>query len=156
MRLRDKGDPPPQMEPPMSYLLLRWIVLTVAVLIAAYTVDGIAVSGFFSALCAAALLGILNAVLRPILVLLTLPITVLSFGLFLLVINAVLLSLVSSVIRGFDVQGFWPAVFGSILISAVNWALNALLSRHPRGMPTRRAGGEDVIDLEHRGGNRWE
>ncbi len=140
----------------MSRLLIRWIVLTVAVLIAAYTVDGIAVSGFFSALCAAALLGILNAVLRPILVLLTLPITVLSFGFFLLVINAVLLSLVSSVIRGFDVQGFWPAVFGSILISAVNWALNALLARSARRGPTRRAGQEEVIDLEHRGGNRWE
>ncbi len=144
------------METGMSHLLIRWIVLTVAVLIAAYTVDGIAVSGFFSALCAAALLGILNAVLRPILVLLTLPITVLSFGFFLLVINAVLLSLVSSVIRGFDVQGFWPAVFGSILISAVNWALNSLLARSPRRGSPRRAGEEEVIDLEHRGGNRWE
>jgi len=140
----------------MAYLVLRWIVLSVAVLVAAYVVPGISVSGFFSALSAAALLGVLNAVLRPLLVLLTLPITVLSFGLFLLVINAVLLSLVSGVIRGFDVAGFWPAVFGSVIISAVNWALNALLTRAAQKPPARHAGDDDVIDLEPKGRDRWE
>ncbi len=140
----------------MAHLFLRWIVLSVAVLVAAYLVPGISVAGFFSALSAAALLGILNAVLRPLLVLLTLPITLLSFGLFLLVINAVLLILVSGVIRGFDVAGFFPALFGSILISAVNWALNALLARAAETPPSRRAGDDDVIDLEPKGRDRWE
>ena len=95
-----------------------------AILVSAYLIDGIRVAGFFSALCAAALLGIFNAVLRPVFLILTLPINILSFGLFTFVINAALLKMVSGLIRGFDVYGFWPAVIGSLVISLVNGLLS--------------------------------
>ena len=85
------------------------------------------VESVWAALVAAFLLGIVNAVLRPILIFFTLPITVLTFGLFLLVINGLMLLLVSSIVRGFHVNGFWGAVLGSILISLVSWVLSRFL-----------------------------
>ena len=91
----------------------RWLTLTGAILLASYMLNGIHVSGFFSALGAAAILGILNAFFRPIALILTLPINVLTLGLFTFVINAVMLKMASGVIGGFEVQGFWPAVFGA-------------------------------------------
>ena len=131
----------------MKGLLLRWLVLTVAIVIASYLLDGIRVSGFSSAIFTAAILGILNAFLRPILFIVTLPLTVLTFGLFTFVINAVMLMMASGVIGGFEVDGFWSAVFGSLLISIVSWLLNAFVSERGR---------VDYIDLHHKGGNRWE
>ena len=85
----------------MSGLLFRWSILTLSIVAAAYLIEGIQVSSFFTALFAAALLGILNALFRPILILLTLPINILSLGLFTFVINALLLLMVSGVIGGF-------------------------------------------------------
>ncbi|MFP4036968.1 MAG: phage holin family protein, partial [Desulfobacteraceae bacterium] len=79
----------------MAGLLIRWLILTAAITLASYVIDGIEVSGFFSALAAAAILGILNAFFRPILIILTLPINILSLGLFTFVINAVLLKMAS-------------------------------------------------------------
>ena len=125
----------------------RWLTLTGAILLASYMLDGIHVSGFFSALGAAAILGILNAFFRPIALLLTLPINVLTMGLFTFVINAVMLKMASGVIGGFEVRGFWTAVFGALIISLVSWAVNTLISE---------SGHVDVIDLRHKGGNRWE
>ncbi len=90
----------------MNGFVFRWIILTVAILVTSYLMDGIHVSGFFSAFFAAAILGILNAFFRPILLVLTLPINILSLGLFTFVLNAVLLMIVSGVIPGFDVYGF--------------------------------------------------
>ena len=141
----------------MNHLLARWLTLTAAILLAAYLLDGIRVGGFFSALCAAALLGIFNAVLRPIALLLTLPFNVMTLGLFTFVINALLLKMVSGLIRGFDVTSFWPAVFGSVVISAASWALNTFIRERPAGAPgaTRPADGS-IIDLEDKGNNRWE
>jgi putative membrane protein len=109
--------------------------------------EGIHVSGFFSALGAAAILGILNAFFRPIALLLTLPINILTLGLFTFVINAVMLKMASGVIGGFDVRGFWTALFGSLIISLVSWLVNTFINE---------SGRVDVIDLHHRGGNRWE
>ena len=100
----------------MRGVLLRWLVLTAAVLTACWLLDGIRVNGIFPALLAAALLGILNAVFRPILILLTLPLNILTLGLFTFVINALMLMIVSAVIPGFDVRGFWTAVFGALII----------------------------------------
>jgi putative membrane protein len=141
----------------MNRLFTRWLTLTAAILLAAYLLDGIRIGGFFSALCAAALLGIFNAVLRPIAILLTLPLNVLTFGLFTFVINAVLLKMVSGLIRGFDVTGFWPAVFGSIVISVVSWALNTFIRERSSGPPgAERPADENVIDLKDKGNNRWE
>jgi len=121
--------------------------LTTAIIFASYIMDGIHVSGFFSAFFAAAILGILNAVFRPILIILTLPINILSLGLFTFVINALLLKMASGVISGFDVQGFWSAVFGSLIISLVSWLLSSFINEQGR---------VEYIDLKKRDDNRWE
>ena len=110
-------------------LFIRWLILTFAILITAYLIEGINSSGFLAAFFAAAILGILNAFFRPILLLLTLPINILSLGLFTFVINAMLLSLVSVIIPGFEVNGFWSAVLGSLLISVVSWILTSFIDR---------------------------
>jgi putative membrane protein len=131
----------------MPGLLLRWLVLTAAIMIAAYVIEGIQVGGFLSAFFTAAILGILNAFFRPILIVLTLPINVLTLGLFTFVINALMLMMASGVISGFAVSGFWAAVFGSLLISLVSWILNSLINDR---------GKVEVIDLKKRDGGRWE
>ncbi|MGD2037007.1 MAG: phage holin family protein, partial [Desulfobacterales bacterium] len=109
----------------MPGILIRWLTTTAAIVATAYLLDGIQVSGFFSALFAAAMLGILNAFFRPIALLLTLPINILSLGLFTFVINALMLKMASGVIPGFSVYGFWTAIFGSFLISVISWLLNS-------------------------------
>ncbi|HOJ26991.1 MAG TPA: phage holin family protein [Candidatus Saccharicenans sp.] len=108
--------------------IVRLIINMVAVLIISYLFPKmIHVDGFLAALVAAFLLGIVNSIIKPILVLLTLPITVLTLGLFLLVINGLMLWLVSALVKGFYVNGFWGAVFGSVLISIVSWILSRAL-----------------------------
>jgi len=131
----------------MRGIAIRWLTLTAAILMASYLMGGIHVDGFFSALAAAAMLGILNAFFRPLALVLTLPINILTFGLFTFVINAVMLKMASGIIEGFIVQGFWTAVFGALIISVASFALNSLISGKGR---------VDVIDLTHKGGNRWE
>lgn len=116
----------------MRGIVIRWLILTAAIMFASYVMDGIQVKGFFSALFAAAVLGILNAFFRPILIVLTLPINILSLGLFTFIINAVLLKMASGVISGFEVYGFWSAVFGSLLISIVSWILNSFINEKGR------------------------
>jgi putative membrane protein len=127
-------------------ILMRWLVLTAAILVASYLVEGITVRGFWSAFFSAAILGVLNAFFRPILILLTLPFTILSFGLFIFVINALLLMMVSSVIPGFEVHGFWSAVFGSVIISIVSWLVGSFVNER---------GKIEYIDLKKRGKDRW-
>ena len=108
--------------------LFRLLINVVAILIIAYIAPSlISVDGFLAALVAAIVLGIVNTIIRPILVILTFPITLLTFGLFLLVINALMLWLVSALLSGFHVNGFWGALFGSILISIVSWVLSKFL-----------------------------
>jgi putative membrane protein len=110
------------------FFIVRLIINMVAILIISYLFPKmIWVDGFLAALVAAFLLGIVNTILRPILVLLTLPLTVLTLGLFLLVINGLMLWLVAALIKGFYVNGFWGAVLGSILISIVSWLLSRFL-----------------------------
>ena len=137
----------------MKGLLIRWLVLTVAIVVAAYLMDGIRVEGFFSALSAAAILGVLNAFFRPVLIILTLPLNLLTMGFFTFVINAVLLMMASGVISGFRVEGFWPALFGSLVISIVNWILSALVHEQGRA---ERMDEEDVTDLRKRDDGTWE
>ena len=108
-------------------LILLWILNAVALLTVAYLLPSIHVASFGAAMFAALLLGLVNAVLRPLLLLLTLPVTLLTLGLFIFVINGLMFWLASSLIEGFAVGGFWPAVFGSILYSVVSWALTSLL-----------------------------
>jgi len=133
----------------MRGLLLRWLILTFAIMTAAYLFSGIHVNGFGSALFAALVLGILNAFFRPILFILTLPINVLSLGLFTFVINAVLLLMTSGVIGGLVVDGFGSALFGSLIISLVSLLLSSFVS--DRG----RVESLD-IELQRRRGDHWE
>ncbi len=108
-------------------LILLWILNAVALLAVAYMMPSIRVASFGSAMLAALLLGLVNAVLRPLLLLLTLPVTLLTLGLFIFVINGLMFWLAGSMIEGFAVGGFWPAVIGSLLYSVVSWALSSLL-----------------------------
>ena len=108
--------------------IFRLLINVVAILIIAQIAPSlIHVDGFLAALIAAVVLGIVNTIIRPILVILTFPLTLLTFGLFLLVINALMLWLVSALLSGFHVNGFWGALFGSILISIVSWLLSKFL-----------------------------
>jgi len=110
------------------FFIIRLIINMVAILVISYLFPKmIWVEGFLAALVAAFLLGIVNTIIKPILVLLTLPLTILTLGLFLLVINGLMLWLVSALVSGFHVSGFWGAVFGSILISLVSWLLSRFL-----------------------------
>ena len=108
-------------------LLLAWLVNAAALMAVAYLVPGIAVASFIAALVAALVLGLVNAVIRPLLILLTLPATLLTLGLFIFVINGLLFWFVGSFIAGFEVTGFWPGVIGAIAYSIVSWLLSALL-----------------------------
>jgi putative membrane protein len=128
-------------------LLVRWLILTAAITIASYLINGIEVSGFFSAFFAAAILGVLNVFFRPILLILTLPINILTLGLFTFVINAVLLKMASGVISGFEVHGFWSAVWGALIISLVNWLLSSFITDR---------GTVGYTDLRRRDDGRWE
>ena len=145
----------------MKVILIRWLTTTAAIVATSYLLDGIHVSGFLPAFFAAALLGILNAFFRPIALLLTLPINILTLGLFTFIINALMLKMASAVIPGFDVYGFWTAIFGSLLISLISWLLNSFISeqatltssiyiKHGRDATKR------TPDLEHKGDDRWE
>lgn len=108
----------------MLSFFLTWIVAAVSLVITAYIVPGITVASFPAAMVAAVFIGLVNAVVRPIITLLTLPLSILTLGLFLFVVNAISLSLASWLAGafdiGFDVSGFWPALFGSIVLSFVS------------------------------------
>jgi putative membrane protein len=149
----------------MKGILIRWLTTTAAIVATSYLLDGIQVNGFLPAVFAAALLGILNAFFRPIALLLTLPINILTLGLFTFIINALMLKMASAVIPGFNVYGFWTAIFGSLLISLISWLLNSFISEqatltssiHIKHAPNAtKQTPEDTIDLEHKGDNRWE
>ena len=132
------------------YFLIKWLVLTMAVMIASYLVEGIHVSGFFSAFFTAAVLGMLNVFFRPVLLILTLPLNILSFGLFTFVINAIMLMMASGVIPGFQIQGFWSAVAGSFIISVVNWIITFLI------IVQQERETRDLIDLNKDDDNIWK
>ena len=108
-------------------MIIRLLINILALLLVAYTIPGITVDGFFTAFIVAILLGLLNVFIRPILILLTLPITILTLGLFTFVINALLFWFVASFVEGFDVSGFWIALLGTILVSLVSGVGNKLI-----------------------------
>src|SRR4030065_993666 len=121
----------------MAGFLLRILVVALGLWLASVLVPGIAVHGAWTLLGAALLLGIVNAVVRPLLVILTLPITVLTLGLFLLVINAATLGLVAWMLDNFTIAGFWPALLGAIVVSVTGWLASDVIG--PRG------GGQDHV-----------
>ncbi|GAB4390149.1 MAG: phage holin family protein [Thermodesulfovibrionales bacterium] len=110
--------------------IINWLVSALAVFIAAYLLPGVTVSGFLAALVTALILGLVNAFLRPVLLVLTLPLTVLTLGLFALVINALLIMLTSAIVPGFDVRNFWWALLFSVVLSVINMALSAMRAPH--------------------------
>ncbi len=111
----------------MAKLLLVWLINAVALLAVAYLVPSISVDSFTTALVAALVLGLMNTIVRPVLVLLTLPVTLLTLGLFILVINGLLFWLVGSFIEGFVVGGFWAGLLGAVVYSLISWAMSALV-----------------------------
>ena len=111
----------------MLMLLARWLVNAAALLLVAYIYPGVHVESFLAALIAALVLGLVNAFIRPLLVILTFPVTLITLGLFLFVINALLFWLVAEVVHGFTVGGFWAALVGSILYSLITLVTSWLL-----------------------------
>ena len=126
--------------------LIRLLANALAILAAAYILPGIEVSGGLSLLAAALVLALINAFVRPVLLFLTLPFTLVTLGLFIFLLNAFCLWLTSQLVKGFEVHGFWTAVLGALLISVVSWAVTALLSDRGRVVVITRRGG-DVIDI---------
>ncbi len=111
------------------FLILHWIISALLLILVAYLVPGITVVSFFSALIAALVLGLANALVRPILILFTLPINILTLGLFTLVINALMFLLVSSIVKGFNVDGFWPAFWGALVMSLISWIVDSAFNK---------------------------
>ncbi|MFH1427006.1 MAG: phage holin family protein [Patescibacteria group bacterium] len=107
-------------------LILRWLILAVAILITAYILPGVGVSGVWAALWLALFLGLVNIIIKPFLIIITLPINILTLGLFTFVINALLILLSASVIKGFTVDGFWWALLFSVALSVISYILNKL------------------------------
>lgn len=107
--------------------LIRVLVNTAAIILTAWLVPGIVVRSFAAALVAGLALGVINAIVRPVLVVLTFPLTLVTLGLFLLVLNALCFWLASQVVPGFAVGGFVPAFLGALIVSAVSWILTRLV-----------------------------
>ena len=114
--------------------LIRWLTTALGIGVAAQLLPGIQVDGLWPTIVAALLLGLVNATLRPILLLITLPLTVLTLGLFALIINGAMLALVASLVKGVHVSGFGSAILGAVIISLVGTLLTWLLPPHPRLM----------------------
>ena len=112
----------------MIGLLIRFVVTGIAVFLATAIVPGIEVQSTSAGIAAVIVLALLNAVIRPFLYLLSLPFIILTLGLFMVIINALLLQLVSFMVKGFVIQGFWPAVWGAVLVGLVSSILNLWIS----------------------------
>lgn len=112
--------------------LLRVVVNALAIVLAAAVVPGLEIRGALSALGAGLVLGLINAVVRPVLLVLTLPLTLATLGLFLFILNGLCLWLTSLLVKGFEVHGFWAVIFGALTVSVVSWLLTAFVSDRGR------------------------
>jgi putative membrane protein len=109
------------------HTLVHWIVSAVAVLITSKLMPGFKVSSFWSALWAALLIGVANVIIWPILIFLTLPINILTLGLFTFVVNGAVLKICAALLKGFDIKGWWPAILGAIVLSLVSGLMHHFL-----------------------------
>ena len=116
----------------MAGLVVRWIVSAVALYLTDLIVPGIVIRGAGSLLAAAAMIGIINAVVRPIVLLLTLPLSIVTLGLFALLVNAAMIALAGAVVPGFEVHGFFAAFFGWLVLSFFTFCINVLIGEHGR------------------------
>lgn len=108
------------------YFVLRWLINTLALLAASYVVPGVSFSGFWPAFVAALIFGLINAVIRPVMIVLTLPVNLITLGFFTLVINALMFWLTASIVKGFTVTGFWPAFFGALVYWIIIMLVNLI------------------------------
>jgi putative membrane protein len=116
----------------MRGLLIRIVIVAAGLWVASKLVPGVQITDAWSLVWAALLLGIVNAIVRPVVILLTLPLTIVTLGLFLLVINAAMLGLVAWMLEGMTVAGFWSAVLGSIVVSITGWIASGFIGDHGR------------------------
>jgi len=116
----------------MKGFWIKWLINSLAILIVTYIAKGIEVASPITAIAAAFVLGIINAFLRPFIILITLPINIFTLGLFTFFINGFLFYLVSKIVKGFVVTGFWPALFGALLLSIISFLLSLLINKEGR------------------------
>lgn len=105
-------------------IFINWLIMAIAIIISAYFLPGVTLAGFGTALLVALVLGLLNAVIKPIILILTLPINILTLGLFTFVINAVIILIASAIVPGFKVDGFWHALLFSVVLAIVLYAIH--------------------------------
>lgn len=133
------------------FIIMRWLIITAAILLASWLVPGITVESVWTAVFAAAILGLINTFIKPVLIILTLPLNILTLGIFTFFLNAFLLQLVAYMIRGFEVKGFWAAFLGALIISIVSWLANQFIVRHKRENTPK----PDYIDMEKGDDGKW-
>lgn len=127
-------------------IFVKWLVTAIAILIAGKIIPGVEITGPWAALWVAVFLGLLNVILRPVLIVLTLPINIVTFGLFTFVINALLAWLTSTIIQGFYIEGLIAAIFFSIVLSAVTYLLNQVIKK--TGESSSSSGGKGRGEIE--------
>ncbi|PKO97704.1 MAG: hypothetical protein CVU14_09910 [Bacteroidetes bacterium HGW-Bacteroidetes-9] len=113
---------------------LRMLLSTIAVMITSYILPGVKIDTFLTALVTALLIGLLNTIVKPLLILFTIPLTILTFGLFLMVINASIIMMASNLLRGFHVDGFWYALLFSIILSVITAVLESMVPSNTKHM----------------------
>lgn len=140
----------------MPGILIRWLVTTLAILIVPHLISGVTVESAGTAILGGAILGILNALVRPVLVILTLPLSIFTLGFFILVINALMFQLAGALVPGFHVASFWSAFFAAIIVSIVSWLCSAIIAGGggERTVVVRRWGG--AVDMRRGKNGKWE
>ena len=131
-------------------IITRWLIITGAILVASMLVPGIKINSLLTAILAAALLGLINVFIKPVLIILTLPLSILTLGVFAFFINALLLELVAYFVKGFEVHSLLAAFLGALIISVVTWLANYFINNKPE-KPKR----QDFIDLEKGDDGKW-
>ena len=142
----------------MPGILIRWLVLTLAILILPHLISGVRVEGFGTALAAAAILAVLNAIVRPVLIILTLPLTIVTLGVFILIINALLFELAGFFVSGLQIDSFWSALLGSVIVSIVSWIMNFAIAGGgwERKVVVKRGRGPNTYEMRRGRNGRWE
>ena len=134
----------------MVLIITRWLIITMAILVASMLIPGIEVDSIKTAILAAAVLGLINVFIKPVLLILTLPLSILTLGVFTFILNALMLELVAYFVKGFKVHTFFAAFLGSLIISIVTWFANYFINAKPE-TPKR----QDIIDLEKGDDGKW-